>query len=184
MAMRARWPGCSTRFSEAAAAAAASTAPQPDRARRGRRDQHEQHGPAAACRSGARNQPGGSSTDRLSGTTAERGIGGAAARAAAERLVANRRAHSARAAAGDRRRRRRRFGASGAGNQQGAILPGVRITADAVNNTLLIYANQENYRIIEQTLRQLDRPQLQVSIDATIAEITLNDNLNYGVQAP
>ena len=63
-----------------------------------------------------------------------------------------------------------------------AILPGVRITADAVNNSLLIYANQENYRIIEQTLHQLDRPQLQVSIDATIAEITLNDSLNYGVQ--
>ena len=58
----------------------------------------------------------------------------------------------------------------------------MRITADAVNNTLLIYANQENYRIIEQTLRQLDRPQLQVAIDATIAEITLNENLNYGVQ--
>ena len=36
--------------------------------------------------------------------------------------------------------------------------------------------------MIEQTLRQLDRPQLQVSIDATIAEITLNDNLSYGVQ--
>jgi general secretion pathway protein D len=63
-----------------------------------------------------------------------------------------------------------------------AILPNVRITADAVNNTLLIYANQESYKLIEQTLRQIDRPQLQVSIDATIAEITLNDNLNYGVQ--
>jgi general secretion pathway protein D len=36
--------------------------------------------------------------------------------------------------------------------------------------------------VIEQTLRQLDRPQLQVSIDATIAEITLNENLSYGVQ--
>ena len=58
----------------------------------------------------------------------------------------------------------------------------MRITADPVNNTLLIYASQENYRLIEQTLRQLDRPQLQVSIDATIAEITLNENLNYGVQ--
>jgi general secretion pathway protein D len=63
-----------------------------------------------------------------------------------------------------------------------AILPGVRITADVVNNALLIYANQENYRIIERTLNQLDRPQLQVAIDMTIAEVTLNDNLNYGVQ--
>jgi len=63
-----------------------------------------------------------------------------------------------------------------------AVLPNVRITADAVNNTLLIYANQESYRLIEQTLRQIDRPQLQVSIDATIAEITLNESLSYGVQ--
>src|SRR5262245_27696786 len=62
------------------------------------------------------------------------------------------------------------------------ILPGVRITADITNNSLLIYANQENYRIIERTLRQLDRPQLQVAIDATIAEVVLNNNLNYGVQ--
>jgi general secretion pathway protein D len=62
------------------------------------------------------------------------------------------------------------------------ILSGVRIAADIVNNALLIYANQENYHIIERTLDQLDRPQLQVAIDATIAEVKLNDSLNYGVQ--
>jgi general secretion pathway protein D len=69
-------------------------------------------------------------------------------------------------------------GAGGAG-----LLQGVRITADNVNNTLLINASQENYKIIERTLRQVDRPQLQVAIDVTIAEVTLNDNLSYGVQA-
>ncbi len=69
--------------------------------------------------------------------------------------------------------------AAGAGTP---ILPNVRIAADVTNNALLIYANQENYRIIERTLQQLDRPQLQVAIDATIAEVTLNDNLSYGVQ--
>ena len=69
-----------------------------------------------------------------------------------------------------------------AGQGPTALLPGVRITPDVVNNTLLIYANQESYRIIERTLHQIDRPQLQVSIEATIAEVTLNDNLNYGVQ--
>jgi general secretion pathway protein D len=74
--------------------------------------------------------------------------------------------------------------AAGLGGGPGGqvILPGVRITADTFNNSLLIYANQENYKIIESTLYQLDRPQLQVSIDATIAEITLNDSLKYGVQ--
>jgi len=58
----------------------------------------------------------------------------------------------------------------------------VRITADTVNNTLLIYADQESYRIIATTLQQVDQPQLQVAIDATIAEVTLTDELSYGVQ--
>lgn len=69
---------------------------------------------------------------------------------------------------------------AGAGGKP--VLQGVRITADAVNNTLLIYADQENYSIIASTLQQVDQPQLQVAIDATIAEVTLNNELSYGVQ--
>lgn len=72
--------------------------------------------------------------------------------------------------------------ASPGGTSGGPVLQGVRITPDVVNNTLLIYASQENYRVIERTLRQIDRPQLQVAIDATVAEVTLNDSLSYGVQ--
>src|ERR1700716_352551 len=71
----------------------------------------------------------------------------------------------------------------GAGSGGQPMLKGVRITADTVNNTLLIYADQENFRIIEATLQQVDQPQLQVAIDATIAEITLTDELSYGVQS-
>jgi general secretion pathway protein D len=74
-----------------------------------------------------------------------------------------------------------RGGSLGGGNGQ-PILTNVRISPDVTNNSLLIYSNQENYRIIQRTLEQLDRPQLQVAIDATIAEVTLNDQLNYGVQ--
>jgi general secretion pathway protein D len=70
---------------------------------------------------------------------------------------------------------------SGSGNGQ-PILQDVRITPDTVNNALLIYADQANYRIIEATILQLDQPQLQVAIDATIAEVTLNNDLSYGVQ--
>jgi general secretion pathway protein D len=70
---------------------------------------------------------------------------------------------------------------TGAGGQP--MLKGIRITADTVNNSLLIYADQENYRIIASTLQQVDQPQLQVAIDATIAEVTLNNELSYGVQA-
>ena len=63
-----------------------------------------------------------------------------------------------------------------------SLLPNVRIMADGINNHLLIYANQENYGIIKRALEQIDRPPMQVAIDATIAEVTLNDNLQYGVQ--
>ena len=61
-------------------------------------------------------------------------------------------------------------------------MPNVRITADTVNNSVLIYANADEYKIIERTLDQLDRPRMQVAIEVTIAEVTLNDQLNYGVQ--
>lgn len=74
-------------------------------------------------------------------------------------------------------------GRSGPGGGPGNVLDGVRITADSVNNTLLIYASQEQYRLIEQTIKEVDQPQLQVSIDATIAEVTLTDDLQYGIQS-
>ena len=74
------------------------------------------------------------------------------------------------------------FAAAGAGGSGGAILPGVRITPDIATNSILVYANEENYRIIERTLNQIDRPKMQVAIDVTIAEVTLNNQLNYGVQ--
>jgi len=71
----------------------------------------------------------------------------------------------------------------GAGGNGQPVLQDVRITPDAVNNTLLIYADQANYRIIQATLVQIDEPQLQVAIDATIAEVTLTNALSYGVQS-
>jgi len=142
---------------------------------------------------GARNAPGGASNSTLSGTTspivgisqgAGGGTSGGLGGSSPNDIVASRSGPFGRQSPGTGGGAFGSSGAFGGGrDQQGAILPGVRITADAVNNTLLIYANQEAYRLIEQTLRQLDRPQLQVGIDATIAEITLNENLNYGVQA-
>lgn len=75
-------------------------------------------------------------------------------------------------------------GLSGGGAKPGAnaILQNVRITADVTNNAVLVYANQDAQRIVEQTIRQIDRPQRQIAIEATIAEVTLNNQLNYGVQ--
>jgi general secretion pathway protein D len=71
---------------------------------------------------------------------------------------------------------------NGPGSGGQPLLQNVRITPDTVNNTLLIYADQGNYKVIESALRQVDQPQLQVSIDATIAEVDLTDELQFGVQ--
>jgi len=71
---------------------------------------------------------------------------------------------------------------SALGQGGGPQLPNVRITADAVNNAVLVYARADEYKIVERALIQLDRPRLQVAIEVTIAEVTLNDQLNYGVQ--
>ncbi len=62
------------------------------------------------------------------------------------------------------------------------FLPNVRITADVTNNAVLVYANADSQRVVEQTIRQIDRPQRQIAIEATIAEVTLNNTLQYGVQ--
>jgi general secretion pathway protein D len=73
-------------------------------------------------------------------------------------------------------------GARAVGGGGSAVLSNVRITADVTNNAVLVYANTESQRVVEQTIRQIDRPQRQIAIEATIAEVTLNDQLNYGVQ--
>jgi general secretion pathway protein D len=58
----------------------------------------------------------------------------------------------------------------------------IRIIANRRNNALLIYATPSEYTIIEGMLRKIDIIPLQVLIEATIAEVTLNDTLNYGTQ--
>jgi general secretion pathway protein D len=74
------------------------------------------------------------------------------------------------------------FGNQDNGGTTSVVLPGMRIAADVTNNSLVIFANQENYRLIVRAVAQLDRPQLQVAIHATIAEVTLNNDLQFGVE--
>jgi general secretion pathway protein D len=74
-------------------------------------------------------------------------------------------------------------GGSGGGSLPHGTFQNLRITADAANNSIVVYSNQEDYRVVERALRDIDRPTLQVSIDATVAEVTLTDQLQFGVQA-
>jgi general secretion pathway protein D len=58
----------------------------------------------------------------------------------------------------------------------------MRIIADRRNNALLVYATAGEYSVMEGMLRKIDIIPLQVLIEATIAEVTLNDALQYGTQ--
>ena len=65
-----------------------------------------------------------------------------------------------------------------------AITPeaSVRVIADEPNNALLILASAQEYRQILTALGQLDAVPLQVLIEVTIAEVSLTNNLEYGVE--
>lgn len=59
---------------------------------------------------------------------------------------------------------------------------GVRIMADELNNAILVYGSPAQFERIEEALRKLDVPPTQVLIEASIIEVTLTDDLAYGVQ--
>jgi general secretion pathway protein D len=67
------------------------------------------------------------------------------------------------------------------GEEQSAIGP-VNITADEANNALVIVASPKQYAAIQNALAQLDVTPLQVLLEAAIAEVTLTNDLQYGVQ--
>lgn len=58
----------------------------------------------------------------------------------------------------------------------------VRVVADKENNALLIVATSAGYEKIESALKKLDVAPRQVLIEVTIAEVTLKDELQYGVE--
>ena len=58
----------------------------------------------------------------------------------------------------------------------------IRIIADERNNSLVVLATPVEFKMIETTLKRLDVVPLQVLIEVTIADVTLNDDLRYGLQ--
>ncbi|MEJ1968518.1 MAG: type II secretion system secretin GspD [Rhizomicrobium sp.] len=56
------------------------------------------------------------------------------------------------------------------------------IAVDKANNALLIYGTPQQYAVIQDVLHHMDIAPLQVQLEAVVAEVTLNDGLEYGVQ--
>ncbi|WP_348271455.1 type II secretion system protein GspD [Mesorhizobium sp. 1M-11] len=57
-----------------------------------------------------------------------------------------------------------------------------KVVADTDNNALLIQTTAREYRRIEQILAKVDVLPTQVMLEAVIAEVTLNDELKFGLR--
>jgi general secretion pathway protein D len=57
----------------------------------------------------------------------------------------------------------------------------VKIIADEPNNSVIIVASAQDYEVILPVIEQLDVMPLQVLIDATVVQVKLTDNLQYGI---
>lgn len=58
----------------------------------------------------------------------------------------------------------------------------LKFVADENNNSLVILASRSEYAEIEEVIRKLDSIPLQVLIEVSIVEVTLTDELSFGVE--
>lgn len=58
----------------------------------------------------------------------------------------------------------------------------IRVMADELNNSVIVWGTSAEYERIETALKRLDVPPTQVLIEASIIEVTLNDTLRYGLE--
>ncbi len=68
-------------------------------------------------------------------------------------------------------------GNNGSGNNSA-----IKIIADEENNALVVKATNEEYKDIEDAIKRLDISPLQVLLEATIVEVELTGDLEYGTQ--
>lgn len=58
----------------------------------------------------------------------------------------------------------------------------VQVIADEVTNTLVVRASPKDYQQVRKVLERLDTSPRQVLVQVMVAEVTLNDSLQYGVE--
>jgi len=59
----------------------------------------------------------------------------------------------------------------------------LRIVANTDTNAIVVFATPAEFGLIQEAVRRLDAAPLQVLIEATIMDVALNDQLQFGVQA-
>ena len=60
---------------------------------------------------------------------------------------------------------------------------GIAVVADEIKNSLIVTATASEYKRVKQVLAGIDIEGNQILLEATIAEVTLNDELKFGVRA-
>ncbi len=77
-------------------------------------------------------------------------------------------------------------GTSGSGTRGGGVsstdIGNISIIPDTQNNALVILASATDYAQVEKAVKKLDVQPMQVLVEASIVEVTLSDELEYGLQ--
>ena len=68
------------------------------------------------------------------------------------------------------------------GDKQIITAAGVRVVADDANNSILVFATTNDYERILAVLQEVDSQPNQVLLEAVIAEVSLDDELKFGVR--
>ncbi len=72
------------------------------------------------------------------------------------------------------------------GEERGAIAAfdsGMRIAADENTNSLVIIANNEDFRVVESVIKQLDIRRRSVFVDAVVLELASEDSFDFDIAA-
>lgn len=62
------------------------------------------------------------------------------------------------------------------------ILQDINVQADKTTNSLVVTAPPQAHSIVEQMIKELDKPLLQVYIEVAIVDVTLDENTKLGVE--
>lgn len=116
--------------------------------------------------------PSRTTTSSIGGSSASAGVGGAlpaggAAQAAPTTTISRGNVPS---------------GAGGAAGTATGLSGSVQVIADEITNTLIIKATAQDYQQIKKVLERIDTVSRQVLIQVMVAEVALNDTLQYGVE--
>lgn len=66
--------------------------------------------------------------------------------------------------------------------EESLVTPGTKIFPDEITNSLIILTTPRDYPIIEDAIKKIDTVPRQVLIEALVAEVTLRDKLEFGIE--